>query len=183
MLRFVIRRIAWAIPILLLVTFLTFWAVKAGTDPVASYIRANPRVGAQPEKVQAYREANGLVGSLPEQYFRWLGNFLTGDWGTSIKGNRPVWPELKNALANSLVLGSVSVAVGMTIGLLVGIISALRQYSKFDTAATTAAFAGISIPPFVSAILLQVFFAVTLTAWLNTDSPVLPVAEIGRAHV
>lgn len=178
MARYVAKRIAWAIPILLITTFLTFWAVKAGTDPVAQFVRLNPRLGTQPDKVQAYREANGLVGSLPEQYFRWLGNFLTGDWGNSIKGNRPVWPELKDALANTLVLGGLSVFVGMTIGLMIGIISALRQYSKFDTLATTAAFAGISIPPFVSAILLQVFFAITLTSWLGLDSPLLPVAGV-----
>ena len=54
----------------------------------------------------------------------------------------------------------------------------LRQYSKFDTAATGAAFVGISMPPFVSAVLLQVFFAIMLTSWLNLDKPFLPVAGV-----
>ena len=176
MTRFVVKRVLWAIPILIIITFLTFWAVKSATDPVQSYLRINPR--ATPEMVDAYKEANGLVGSTPEQYFRWLGNFLTLDWGNSIKGNTPVLPDLTQALGRSLVLGIVASVVGITIGLGIGILSALRQYSKFDTAATGAAFVGISIPPFVSAVLLQVFFAIMLTKWLGLDKPFLPVAGV-----
>ena len=115
MLRFTGRRLLWAIPTLFDRHFLVFMALRAGTDPVASYLRVNPR--ATPEKIQQYREANGLIGSMPEQYFRWLGHFVTGDWGNSIKGNRPVWPEMKNALANTLVLGIAAVIVGVGIGL------------------------------------------------------------------
>lgn len=176
MARFVAMRAAWAIPVLLIVTFLTFWAVKSATDPVQSYLRINTR--ATPEMVEEYKQVHGLIGSTPEQYVRWLGNFLTLEWGNSIKGNRPVWPDLKAAMVNSLILGLTASFVGITIGLGVGILSALRQYSKFDTAATGAAFVGISMPPFVSAVLLQVFFAIMLTAWLNLDEPFLPVAGI-----
>ena len=176
MLRFTGRRLLWAIPTLLIISFLVFAALRAGTDPVASYLRVNPR--ATPEKVQQYREANGLVGSMPEQYFRWAGNFVTGDWGNSIKGNRPVWPEMKNALANTLVLGIVATIVGVSIGLAIGILAALRPYSKFDTAATTGAFVGFSIPPFVSAVLLQLIFAVYLTKWLGLSKPFLPTSGV-----
>ena len=176
MIRFVFRRVLWAVPVLFIVTFLTFWAVKASTDPVASYVSLNPR--ATPEQIQQYKETNGLIGSTPEQYFNWLGNFLSGDWGNSIKGNRPVFPELKDALANTLVLGTISLTVGILVGCTIGIISALRQYSAFDTAATGTAFVGISIPPFISAVLLQVLVAVSLTAWLGADEPILPVAGV-----
>jgi peptide/nickel transport system permease protein len=138
----------WMIPTILVVTFVAFWAVRAGTDPVQSFLRLNPR--ASTAQVARYRQVNGLVGSTPEQYVRWLGHFVTGNWGRSIKGSRPVWPELKNALANSLVLGLFATTIGVTVGLGIGILSALRQYSKFDTIATTGAFVGISVPPFVS---------------------------------
>jgi peptide/nickel transport system permease protein len=166
----------WAIPVLLIVTFLTFWAVKSATDPVASFTRLNTR--ATPEMIEEYKVKHGLIGSTPEQYVRWLKNFVTLNWGNSIKGNRPVWPDLKAAMVNSLVLGLTASFVGITIGLGIGIFSALRQYSKFDTAATGAAFVGISIPPFVSAVLLQVFFAIMITEWLGLDQPFLPVAGI-----
>ncbi|HEY7468648.1 MAG TPA: ABC transporter permease [Acidimicrobiia bacterium] len=174
MARYVVLRTAWAIPVLLIVTFLTFWAVKEATDPAQSYLRSNPR--ATPEMVAAYEEAHGLVGSTPEQYVRWLGNFVTLDWGNSIKGNTPVWPDLKRAMANSLVLGIAATVVGIVVGLAIGVLSALRQYSKFDTLSTGAAYLGISMPPFVSAVLLQVFFAVTLTSLLELETPLLPVA-------
>jgi len=176
MARFIALRAAWAIPVLLIVTFLTFWAVKSATDPVQSFLRINTR--ATPEMVEEYQIKHGLIGSTPEQYVRWLGNFVTLEWGNSIKGNRPVWPDLKAAMANSLLLGITASFVGITIGLGVGIISALRQYSKFDTAATGVAFVGISIPPFVSAVLLQVLFAILITGWLGLDKPFLPTAGV-----
>jgi peptide/nickel transport system permease protein len=176
MLRYTSRRLLWAIPTLFVITFLVFLALRAGTDPVASYLRVNPR--ATPEKIQQYKETNGLIGSPPEQYFHWLGHFLTGNWGNSIKGNRPVWPEMKNALANTLVLGAAAVVVGVSIGLGIGILAALRPYSKFDSAATTGAFIGFSIPPFVAAVLLQLFFAVYMTKWLGLSKPFLPTSGV-----
>lgn len=176
MLRFVARRIVWAIPTLFIVTFLVFVAIRIGTDPVASYLRLNPR--ASEAKVQQYKEVNGLVGSVPEQYFRWLKNFVTGDWGNSIKGNRPVWPELKNALANTIVLGGISVIVGVGLGILIGTVAALRQYSKFDSFSSTGAFVGLSIPPFISAVLLQMLFAVYFTKWFGLSKPFLPTSGV-----
>jgi peptide/nickel transport system permease protein len=175
-LRYVIRRLLWAIPTVIIITFVAFWALRTGTDPVASYLRSNPR--ATPEQIQLYRDANGLNGTIPQQYLAWMGNFLSGDWGESIKGSRPVWPEMKNALANTIVLGLFALAIALPIGLLIGIFSALRQYSKFDTVATGAAFVGISLPPFVSAILLQTFVTVTLTNLLDRSSPLLPTSGV-----
>ena len=105
MLRFIVRRLLWAIPTLLIVTFLVFWRSASAPTRSPSYMRSTP--GPRRRRSQQFKEANGLVGSIPEQYFRWLGNFVTGDWGISIKGNRPVWPELKDALANTLVLGDL----------------------------------------------------------------------------
>ncbi len=176
MIRFVGRRLLWTIPTMFLITFLVFVAIRVGTDPVQSYLRLNPR--ASEAKVRQYREANGLTGNIVSQYFSWLGHFVTFDWGRSIKGSRPVWPELRAAMANTMVLGTLSVAVGVTIGLIIGILSALRPRSVFDQTSTTGAFVGISVPPYVSAILLQLFFAITLTRWLGLDKPLLPTSGV-----
>ena len=176
MFRFVARRALWAIPTLFVITFLVFVAIRIGTDPVASYLRLNPR--ASEEKVQQYKDANGLNGSIVEQYFSWLRNFVTFNWGDSIKGNRPVWPELKTAMINTLVLGTIAVSVGIFIGVAIGIIAALRPRSVFDHTATTGAFVGISIPPYISAIVLQLLFAVTFTKWFGLDEPLLPTSGV-----
>jgi peptide/nickel transport system permease protein len=176
MIRFVGRRLLWTIPTLFIITFLVFIAIRIGTDPVQSYLRINPR--ASKAKIQQYKVTNGLTGNIVSQYFNWLHHFVTFNWGRSIKGSRPVWPELKAAMANTVVLGTLATGVGLIFGLGIGILSAMRPRSLFDQSSTTTAFVGISIPPYVSAILLQLFFAITLTRWLGLAKPVLPTSGI-----
>ncbi len=176
MIRFVARRLLWTIPTMFLITFLVFIAIRIGTDPVQSYLRINPR--ASQAKILQYKVANGLTGNIVSQYFHWLGHFVTFNWGRSIKGSRPVWPELKAAMANTLVLGGLATFVGLVFGLAIGILSALRPRSLFDQTSTTGAFVGISVPPYVSAVLLQLFFAITLTHWLGLSHPLLPTSGV-----
>ncbi|MEO8266461.1 MAG: glutathione ABC transporter permease GsiC, partial [Ilumatobacteraceae bacterium] len=109
MIRFVARRLMWTIPTLFIITFLVFVAIRIGTDPVQSYLRLNPR--ATPAKILQYKQTNGLTGNIVSQYFSWLHHFVTFNWGRSIKGSRPVWPELKAAMANTLVLGTLATGV------------------------------------------------------------------------
>ena len=166
MLRYVLRRLAWAIPTLIFVTFLVYIALRIGTDPVASYKRINPR--ATKAKIAQYIEVNGLDPNYVRGYFRWLGNFVTLDWPRSIKGSREVWPQLKDALANTIRLGVAASSVGIVIGLGLGVFAALRPGGRRDVAVNTAAFVGISIPPYVSAILFQLLFAVYWSRWFGS---------------
>jgi len=66
-----------------------------------------------------------------------------------------VWPALKDALANTIRLGIAASAVGIVVGLMLGVFAALRPGGRRDVAVNTAAFVGISVPPYVSAILFQ----------------------------
>jgi len=180
-LRYVLRRLAWAIPTLIFVTFLVYIALRIGTDPVASYKRINPR--ATKAKIAQYIEVNGLDPNYVRGYFRWLGNFVTLDWPRSIKGSREVWPQLKDALANTIRLGVAASSVGIVIGLGLGVFAALRPGGRRDVAVNTAAFVGISIPPYVSAILFQLLFAVYWSRWFGTTlfptSGVYPPGQMG----
>jgi peptide/nickel transport system permease protein len=180
-LRYVVRRLAWAIPTLLFVTFLVYIALRIGTDPVASYKRINPR--ATKAKIAQYIEVNGLDPNYVRGYFRWLGNFVTLDWPRSIKGSREVWPQLKDALANTIRLGIAASSVGIVIGLGLGVFAALRPGGRRDVAVNTAAFVGISIPPYVSAILFQLLFAVYWSRWFGSTlfptSGVYPPGQMG----
>ena len=101
-------------------------------------------------------------------YFQWLVNFVTLDWPRSIKGSREVFPQLKDALANTLRLGIAATVVGISIGLILGVFAALRPGGKRDVSVNTAAFIGISIPPYVSAILFQLLFAVYWSKWFGS---------------
>jgi peptide/nickel transport system permease protein len=176
-LRFVLRRLFWAIPITVLVTFLVYVALRMGTDPLASYLRVNQR--ASDKKIQQYIETNGLYegfGGYIRGYFQWLGGFVTGDWPRSIKGSREVWPEFRAAMFNTLRLGLVSTFLGITIGVSLGVYVALKPGSLRDSTVNTGAFVAISTPPYVSALLLQLLFAVYWSRWFG--EPLFPTSGV-----
>ena len=180
MFRFVVRRLIWAIPTLLIVTFVVYVAIRIGTDPVASYLRSNQR--ASQAKIDEYIETNGLYegfGGYIKGYFQWLGGFLSGDWPNSIKGNREVWPNLKDAMANSLRLAGIASLVGISVGITFGVYAALKPGSLRDGGINTTALVMLSIPPFISAILLQMVFGVYTQKWFpGAEWLQLPVAGV-----
>jgi len=159
------RRLAWAVPTLLLVTFLVYVALRLGTDPLQSYLRTNPR--ASKEKIEQYKSVNGLSSNYVLGYFHWLKNFVTFNWPRSIKGSREVWPELKDAMANTIRLGTFATVVGVSIGLFVGMFAALKPGSRRDVAVNTGAFLGVSVPPYITAVLFQLVFAVYWSRWFG----------------
>ena len=168
MLRYALRRAVWLVPTLLIVTFLVYVALRLGTDPVASYRRTNIRVSKK--KLDQYIATNGLYSGAfgyVRGYFSWLWGFVTLDWPRSIKGSREVWPHLKDALANSLRLGLVATIVGILVGNLLGIAAALRPGRLRDTVVNSGALVGLAVPPFVSALLLQLLFAVYWQKWFG----------------
>ncbi len=177
MLRYILRRLLWAIPTLVLVTFIVYCALRISTNPLASYARSNPRIARQPAKIAQYIERNGLwdgpTGYL-RGYWRWLSGFVTGDWQPSIKGSRPVWPNLKDALINSVRLGLVASFVGISVGLSLGVFAALRPGRLRDSAVNTGALIGYSVQPFISAVLLQLFFSVQWSKWFG--EPLFPTS-------
>jgi peptide/nickel transport system permease protein len=150
MLRFAAKRLLLSIPILFVASVLVFVAVKSSTDPSA--VRAP---GIRAEDVLRMRREMGLDRSYSEQYFTWLGHFLTGDLGSSLKTNLPIWPELSTAIWNTLQLAAFAFVIYITLGIGVGMISAYKQYSWFDTLTTSTSFLGLSLPPAFFGLILQ----------------------------
>ena len=175
MFRYIIRRLIFAVPVLIVSSILVFVTIRKTVDPFAGFA-INPRVS--PKTIIALRVHYGLDKPLYIQYWKWLSAFLRGDWGRSLLSNRPVFPDIRSALANTIVLGVVATALSLLIGVSIGVYSALRQYSSFDNLATGAAFLGLSIPNFWFALLLQIFFGVYLTKWLHLSNPFLPIAGL-----
>ena len=168
MLRFIVRRLLWVVPTIVLVTFLVYVAIRIGFNPEESYKRANPR--ATKEKVDQYKEINGLYegfGGYVRGYFQWLWQFLQGpdEWPRSIKGGALVWPYLRYSIFNTLRLAGIAAVIGIPTGLGIGIIAARKPGGWFDSIANTTAFFAGAVPPFVSAVVLQLVFAVQL-GWL-----------------
>lgn len=168
MLRFIVRRLLWVVPTIVLVTFLVYVAIRIGFNPEESYKRANPR--ATKAKVDQYKEINGLYegfGGYVRGYFQWLWKFVQGpdEWPRSIKGGALVWPYLRYSIFNTLRLAGIAAVIGIPTGLGIGIIAARKPGGWFDSIANTTAFFAGAVPPFVSAVVLQLVFAVQL-GWL-----------------
>jgi peptide/nickel transport system permease protein len=170
MLRFIIRRLLISIPLLLIASVLVFTVIHLTTDPTAG-LRVNPRISAA--DMQRYRHDLGLDRSGPAQYFAWLGNFVRGNWGTSLFSNIPVSSQIREALVNSMVLGITGWALALLLGVGIGVIAAIRQYSSFDYLATSGAFLALSIPTFWFALIMQLLFGVYLVRWLHLSEPPL----------
>ena len=176
MARYVLGRLATTIPILLAISVAVFWGANRVSDPTAS-LTVNPRIA--PEDLAAYREHLGLGEPLIGRYWQWLGNFVQGDLGTSLVQNgAEVWPIVRTAMANTLVLIAIAVIGSLALGIAIGTVSAVRRGSFVDNAATTVSFLGISIPVFWLGLMLQLFFGLYLANWLGVTPPLLPTAGL-----
>ena len=160
----------WAIPVLIIGSFLMFLALHMTTDPVAAAKHHN----VTPEALAKFKHDLGLDQSLLSQYWTFLSNFFRGNFGTSYTSQAPVWPELRTALVNTIVLAFAAAAVYITVGVILGIISAVRQYSWFDHATTGASFIGLSLPPFVFALICIVFVGTFYQKHFHSSTPLLP---------
>lgn len=175
--RYIIRRLLYSIPVLLIASILVFLIVRSTVRPEAA-LRGNPRVTAQQQ--ERYASELGLNDPLWLQYWKWLKSFVAFDWGTSLLTNQPVWPQIRDAMVNSLVLGLSATVVALTLGVGIGLYSSLRQYSKFDYIATTGAFVGLSLPIFWFALILQLVFGVYITRALHLSEPIFYTAGISN---
>lgn len=165
MFRFILRRTLGAIPLVLGISTLVFFVVHlAPGDPTTLY--GNPDV--DPDVIRLMQRNLGLDRPLPVQYGKWIGNFLTGDFGYSFAHKRPVADVIADSLPNTLLLSGVSLVIIFTVGIAVGVVSAVRQYSFADHAATLLSFFFYSMPSFWFALMLLLLFHYHLH-WLPAD--------------
>jgi peptide/nickel transport system permease protein len=173
MVRYIIRRLLYSIPVLVIASILVFIVMRKAADPTAA-LRLNPRISAA--DVARLRHVLGLDQSGVGQYLTWAKNFVLGNWGISVVSQRSVFDQIRTALVNSAILGIVAISFSLVIGVAIGVYSSLKQYSKLDNTFTTAAFVGISMPNFWFALLLQLLFGVYLVKWFNLKQPPFAVA-------
>lgn len=162
-LSFLIRRILGAIPLLFGISLVLFTIIHLAPGGPLDVYADNPSVNA--EALEQIRQRYGLDDPLPVQYVKWLTAMVSGDWGLSIRTGRPVLDEIMTRLGPTLLLGGVSMVLAFCVALPLGVISAARRGSRLDSTVTLGAFAGISLPVFWSALLLQLIFSIWL-GWL-----------------
>jgi len=186
MLRFALLRLLWAIPTLLLVIVLAFLMVHAAPGGPFDAERALP-----PEIEANIARAYHLDEPLPQQFARYLGGVLTGDYGPSYRYRDYNVSELiGNAIPVSMKLGVLAMALAVLVGISFGTLAALRQNSVLDRLTMGLAMTGISIPVFVIAPLFILFFAVKLqwlpASWSGSTSAwrfLLPVVALALPQI
>jgi alpha-galactoside transport system permease protein len=161
MLRFIVIRILSAIPILLVLSLVTFVVIKSHSGDYSDYIRATlmNQGGASFEaadaQAQIYRKRHGLDDPLPVQYLRWIYGIVTRfDFGQSLLYNRPVGEVIAERLPRTLLLALTCHILASGFGIGMGLIAATRQYSFVDTAFSFFAFLGMTIPRFLMALVI-----------------------------
>lgn len=166
MIRYIVRRLLIAIPLLIAASFLSFALTTAMGDPLGEWKLQRPRSEAE---IAAQYEKIGYNKPVVERYVDWAGGFVTGDWKTTVTpGNGVV--EVKEEIGTAfwitarLVIGAEIIAV--LIGVAIGVIGAVRQYTIFDYAATGLAFFLFSMPLFCIAVILK-FGGIQLNDWLE----------------
>ena len=162
MAKFIGRRLVYLLPVLLAVTVLTFLIASLLPGDLAYTILGDQ---ATPEKVAALRQEMGLDQPIWVRYFGWLGNILQGDLGRSFRTGQTVLQAVTERLPISLELMVLAQVIALAIGVPLAIICAARSGGPFDRFMTGTAFGMLSVPTFLSAILLIYLFAVELR-WL-----------------
>jgi peptide/nickel transport system permease protein len=162
MLGFVARRLLYLVPVLLAVSLLTFLIASLLPGDLAYVILGDQ---ATPEKVAALRADMGLDQPIWWRYLSWLGNVLQGDFGRSFRTGQTVLQAVAERLPVSIELILLAQLGALAIGIPLAIACAVRSGSAFDRFMTGSAFSMLSVPAFLSAILLIYLFAVELR-WL-----------------
>jgi peptide/nickel transport system permease protein len=149
--RYVLRRLVVAVPSLLIATFIVFALPRLLPGDVVQLMMEEKGYGKDLEELRAKL---GLNRPLIVQYGAWLGHVARGDLGESLWTRQPVVTELARRLPITLTLGVLATLVSILIGVPIGVLSAVRQDGVLDFFARSGAILGLSVPPFVQAIVL-----------------------------
>jgi peptide/nickel transport system permease protein len=183
-LSFAVRRLLYALPILLGVSLVVFALMQLAPGDVADLL-IPPE--APPEVAKQIRARLGLDLPVWERYLVWIRNLAQGDLGISAFTNQPVADELFSALGNTMLLALPASLLGFTLGVTLGTLAAFRQGALLDRLFSGLAIAGVSLPHYWVGIVLVAVFSVTLNALpaqgmgddgLSLENLILPVVTL-----
>lgn len=159
---YLLRRLLLSLLVVIGVVVITFTISNVvPNDPARLYAGAR----ARPEQLVAVRERLRLDDPLPRQFAHYLGRVVRGDLGRSFKTRRAISQDLRSFLPATLELVVLSTLIALAIGIPLGVLSAAQQGRIFDSVVRVVTIAGVSIPSFWLAILLQLLFFSAL-GWL-----------------
>ena len=126
---YVIRRVLYSIPVLIVSTFLSFTFISLAGDPRAN-LRANPTFSVQTYNMLEHKYH--LDRAIPVRYWYWVEDAFTHKLGSSLRTSQPIWPDITRTFSHTGQVILFSEAIALLLGVAIGIYSAIRQYSVFD---------------------------------------------------
>jgi peptide/nickel transport system permease protein len=169
MLRFLAIRLMQAIPVLLVMSVITFIIIQAPPGDYADFLRTNmivqgnATVEAATRFADQYRATHGLNDPLPVQYLRWIWGIVTQlDFGQSYVYNKPVLDVVLQRLPPTLAIALTCHLLASFLGIGFGILAATRQYSWVDTVLSFFSFLGMTVPRFLLALMILYILAYRL---------------------
>lgn len=152
-LTYILKRILQSIPLLILVSIISFFIIRLSpVDPLAE-LRLNPSVSQ--ETLQKETQRLGLDKPIIVQYCKWAKSFVKGDLGITSNGER-VSDKLKERIPNTLLLTTIVIALTWIVGIPLGVAAALNWKTPFDRILTVLTSVGMAIPSFFFAVLLLI---------------------------
>jgi peptide/nickel transport system permease protein len=172
---FILRRVLYSIPVLIITSFLIFSFVQISGDPL-NQVRQIPRVSQ--DTIDSIIERNNLEEPFVVQYGIWVKSAFTEGFGTTLLADAPIWPDIRRVMGNTLQLIIAAEIIAVILAAIIGVVSAVKQYSFFDYSATTFSFLGFATPTFFLALLLQI---VVTNIYLATDVRILYTSGLSSA--
>jgi peptide/nickel transport system permease protein len=151
------------IPLMIGITLITFILANAVPGSPLSALAFNPTISQ--EDIRRMEDQLGLNEPLHVRYFVWVSNLVRGDFGLSMRNQRPVLGTIMDKLPNTLILTGTALLMSLIFSIPVGVYSAVRRNSAFDNGATATAVAGFSMPTFWFALMMILIFAVKARDW------------------
>ena len=168
MLSYLIRRLVYALPIMLGVALVCFALVHlAPGDPLVSVLPPD----ASAELAARIRQLYGFDRSYPEQFVSWLWRAIQGDLGTSIATGRPVSSEVFRAVGNTLRLAAIATLIGFLLGSLFGFVAGYFRNTWVDRLASFLSVLGVSVPHY--------WLGMVLVILLSALTGILPASGAG----
>src|SRR3990170_2632746 len=167
MLLYALRRLALAVPLLIGITFISFFVIQLAPGGPLDFL-INPDIGKtmDPKIVRQLQEAFDLDKPVHVQYWKWLNRIVRLDFGRSFAPDgKPVLQKIGERLPITLFLNIIEMLIILALAVPIGVLSATRQYSVFDKVTTVFVFVGFATPDFWLAVLLQILFGIQL-GWL-----------------
>lgn len=190
---YVLRRLARSVPVLLLVTLVSFFIMQIVPGDPASIIAG---LGATPQEVERVRHELGLDRPVLVQLVGWYRGMARGDLGDSILLGRSVTRAIVERLPVTLSLSAYALALTLLVGITSGVLASLRPNSWLDQGLMTLALLGVSLPSFWLGLMLIVLFAVrldwlpsggyvplTTSVWGWLESATLPAVSLALLQV